>query len=631
MHVVTEVDASGALLARNAYNTEFDGYMAFFDVSGVTRTLTGDRSEFIGRNGSLRAPAAMSRAALGGRVGACLDPCGAIQVPLELADGETRTVLFRLGAGRNQNEVVATVRRFRESGAARASFDGVAALWQRLLGAVQVHTPDPALDALVNGWLPYQVIACRMWGRSGFYQSGGAFGFRDQLQDAMALVHAAPELLREHLLLCASRQFHEGDVQHWWHPPLGRGVRTHCSDDYLWLPLATTRYVRATDDWAVLDEEAGFLDGRALNPDEESYYDMPLRSNQRASLYQHCVLAIERGFSLTGARGLPLIGSGDWNDGMNNVGREGRGESVWLGFFLHTIATGFAVLARRRGDDAFASRCEQGAAALARALEEHGWDGHWYRRAWYDDGTPLGSTRSAECRIDSIAQSWAVLSGAGDPTRAAMALDALDEHLVHPEAGLIQLLTPPFDTAPHDPGYIRGYVPGVRENGGQYTHAAIWAVMAFAEAGRTERAWELFDLINPLRHGSAGSFRTWMVEPYVVAADVLAVPPHTGRGGWTWYTGAAGWMYRLIVESLLGIHREGDALVFAPRLPRAWPEARLTYRCGDGGYRITLRHAAAGAASGITLDGSALEGMRLPLDPGPGTHEVEVVAAAATA
>ncbi|MBN8728461.1 MAG: cyclic beta 1-2 glucan synthetase [Xanthomonadales bacterium] len=626
MHVVTEVDATGALLARNAYNTEFDGYMAFFDVSGVRRTLTADRTEFIGRNGSLRAPAAMRRAALGGRVGAGHDPCGAIQVPLELADGETRTVLFRLGAGRNQDETVATIRRFRESGAARASFDGVAALWQRMLGAVQVQTPDPALDALVNGWLPYQVIACRMWGRSGFYQSGGAFGFRDQLQDAMALVHAAPELLRAQLLLCASRQFHEGDVQHWWHPPLGRGVRTHCSDDYLWLPFATHRYIGASGDWTVLDEEVGFLDGRALNPDEESYYDMPLRSSQRASLYGHCVRAIERGFALTGARGLPLIGSGDWNDGMNNVGREGSGESVWLGFFLYRIATGFAALARHRGDEAFAVRCEEGAAALRNALEEHGWDGAWYRRAWYDDGTPLGSTQSEECRIDSIAQSWSVLSGAGDPERTRLALDSLDEHLVHPEAGLIQLLTPPFDTAPHDPGYIRGYVPGVRENGGQYTHAAIWAVMAFAEAGRTELAWELFDLINPLRHGSADSFETWKVEPYVVAADVLAVPPHTGRGGWTWYTGAAGWMYRLIVESLLGIHREGDALAFRPHLPRTWPEAVVTYRFGDGTYRITLRHGN-GAATRVILDGEPLEGARLPMTRDGGTHEVEVLAA----
>ena len=631
MHVVTEVDATGALLARNAYNTEFDGYVAFLDVSGVTRTLTADRTEFIGRNGSLRAPAAMRRAALGGRVGACLDPCGAIQVPLELADGETRVVLFRLGAGRTQADAVATIRRFRQSGAARASFDGVSALWRRMLGAVQVRTPDHTLDALVNGWLPYQVVACRLWGRSGFYQSGGAFGFRDQLQDAMALVHAAPESLRAQLLLCASRQFPEGDVQHWWHPPLGRGVRTHCSDDYLWLPLATSRYIGATGDWAVLDEEAGFLDGRALNPDEESYYDMPLRSSERASLYRHCVLAIERGFALTGARGLPLIGSGDWNDGMNNVGRGGRGESVWLGFFLFRVATDFVALARRQGDEAFASRCAECAAALGRAIDAHAWDGGWYRRAWYDDGTPLGSTRSRECRIDSIAQSWAVLSGAADPKRAQRALDALDARLVRPGAGLIQLLDPPFDHAPHDPGYIRGYVPGVRENGGQYTHAAIWAVMAFAEAGRIERAWELFSLINPLRHGDAESFDTWKVEPYVVAADVLAVPPHTGRGGWTWYTGAAGWMYRLIVESLLGLHREGATLVFTPRLPRAWPEALVSYRFGEGTYRIRLRHAVDTPGVRVVLDGELLDGPRLPLSDAQADHDVEVLAARAPA
>ncbi|GAA0714799.1 GH36-type glycosyl hydrolase domain-containing protein [Dokdonella soli] len=625
MHVVTEIDASGALLARNAYNAEFADRVAFFDVDDAQRTLTGDRSEFIGRNGNMRQPAAMGRVSLSGRVGARLDPCGAIQIPLELADSESRTLIFRLGAGRDQTEATATVRRFRRSGSARNSFEASNARWAQLLGAVVVDTPDHALNALANGWLLYQVISCRLWGRSGFYQSGGAFGFRDQLQDAMALVHAAPHLLRAQIVLCASRQFREGDVQHWWHPPGGRGVRTRCSDDYLWLPLATGRYLRASGDWNVLDEQANFLDGRALNPGEESYYDMPLRSNESADLYQHCARAIEHGLRL-GVHGLPLMGSGDWNDGMNNVGHEGRGESVWLGFFLYRVLVDFTDIAAHRGDTAFVMRCRDAAQALKDAIDRHAWDGEWYLRAYFDDGTPLGTAKGDECRIDSIAQSWSVLSGAGDPQRAGLALDALDRHLVKPEAKLIELLEPPFDKSSLDPGYIRGYVPGVRENGGQYTHAAVWAVMAFAEAGRTERAWELFDLINPVRHGtSPAAIATWMVEPYVAAADVLAVPPHTGRGGWTWYTGSAGWMYRLIVESLLGIHREADMLILAPRLPAAWPALSITYRFETTTYAIEIRRDTEVAGMHVTVDGSAHAGTRIALIDDGAAHRIELL------
>jgi cellobiose phosphorylase len=625
MHVVTEIDTSGAMLARNAYNSEFDELVAFFDVDDAQRTLTGDRSEFIGRNSSMRAPAAMRRMSLSGRVGACLDPCGAIQVPLELADGETRTLLFRLGAGRDRADAGTLIRRFRRSGSARASFEATGARWTQLLGAVVVDTPDHALNALANGWLLYQVISCRLWGRSGFYQSGGAFGFRDQLQDVMALVHAAPELLRAQLVLCASRQFREGDVQHWWHPPAGRGVRTQCSDDYLWLPLAVCRYVRASADWAVLDERAQFLDGRPLNPGEESYYDMPMRSTESADLYQHCVRAIEHGLRL-GVHGLPLMGSGDWNDGMNNVGRQGRGESIWLGFFLHYVLDEFAEVARHRGDAAFVKRCETAAAKMKTALERDGWDGAWYRRAYFDDGTPLGTASAQECRIDSIAQSWSVISGVGAPERTALALDALDAHLVKPDARLIELLEPPFDHPARDPGYIRGYVPGVRENGGQYTHAAIWAIMAFAEAGRVERAWELFDMINPVRHGSSpANIATYMVEPYVAAADVLAVAPHVGRGGWTWYTGSAGWMYRLIVESLLGLHRDGDVLVLQPRLPQAWPATSMTYHFNASTYQIETRREPAAVPLRVLLDGVELQDARVPLDGNGDTHRVDVI------
>ncbi len=621
MHVTTELDPrSGALVARNPFHPEFGDWVAFFDVDEPARTLTGDRLEFIGRNGNLTRPAAMERTRLSGRVGALMDPCGAIQIPFELEDGQSREIIFRLGAAGSTEEATALILQLRKTGSARAALTAVGEQWRHLLGAIEVQTPDPALDALANGWLVYQVIACRMWGRSGYYQSGGAFGFRDQLQDAMALVHAAPQLLRAQLLLCASRQFKEGDVQHWWHPPAGRGVRTRCSDDYLWLPLATCRYVACSSDVAVLDATEGFLDGRALNLDEESYYDLPLRWDTRMSLYEHCVRAIEHGLRF-GPHGLPLIGSGDWNDGMNNVGPHGRGESVWLGFFLHRVLLDFAPLARLRGDMAFAARCDEAAAQLRANLETHGWDGAWYRRAYFDDGTPLGTATNAECRIDSIAQSWAALSGAATDERVAQALDALQAQLVRPQARLIQLLQPPFDSAELDPGYIRGYVPGVRENGGQYTHAAIWAVMACVEAGRTEQAWQLFDLINPVRHAlTPEEVDTYKVEPYVVAADVYAVAPHTGRGGWTWYTGSAGWMYRLTIESLLGIRREGTMLRIDPRLPAHWPGFRCTYRYGSSTYRINI--VASGSAS------AAVGGTTVALVDDGAEHAIEIVIAA---
>ena len=439
----------------------------------------------------------------------------------------------------------------------------------------------------------------------------------------MALVHADASLLRDQIVLSASRQFIEGDVQHWWHPPAGRGVRTQCSDDFLWLPLATARYTAATADDAVLDERIGFLEGRLLNDGEESYYDMPLRSPQTADLYEHCRRAIERGLR-TGAHGLPLIGSGDWNDGMNTVGRQGRGESAWLGFFLYHVLTEFEPIAQRRGDGAFAQRCRDHAERLKQALEENAWDGDWYLRAYFDDGEPLGSARNRECRIDAISQSWAKLSGAGSPVRVERALDAVDNQLVDAQGKLIRLLAPPFDTAEPDPGYIRGYVPGVRENGGQYTHAAVWTVMAFFAAGRVERAWQLFDMINPLQHAqNPGDVETYKVEPYVIAADVLAVAPHIGRGGWTWYTGAAGWMYRLIVESMLGLHKTGQRLLLRPNLPAQWPTLEIDYRFGEALYRIRIVREGQGL-SGIEVDGVMQDDMTLALEPAPAVHDVLV-------
>ena len=626
MHVVTEIDAgSGTVLARNSYNPEFSENVAFFDVDDVTRTISGDRAEFIGRNGSLRNPAALTRSRLSGKVGAAMDPCAAIQVPFELADGQSREIIFRLGVGRGTEDASRLVQVYRKSGMARATLDAVKAYWKHTLGAVQISTPDQSIDFLANGWLIYQTLACRLWARSGFYQSGGAFGYRDQLQDAMALVHAAPNLLREHLLRAASRQFVEGDVQHWWHPPLGRGVRSRCSDDFLWLALATCRYVTTTGDWEVLTETAPYLEGRSLGPDEESYYDLPLRSVERTSLYQHCVRAIERGLAF-GEHGLPLMGSGDWNDGMNNVGAHGKGESVWLGFFLFEILTTFVTIADRHGDSAFARRCQGEAQTLRANLDAHAWDGRWFRRAYFDDGTPLGSSSNAECQIDSIAQSWSVLSGAAPMSRAGPAMEALDKRLIDREHALVQLLAPPFDKGSLNPGYIRGYVPGVRENGGQYTHSAVWAAMAFAKLGDAERAWEVTQMINPVKHSaSLQSASKYRAEPFVVAADIYGVAPHIGRGGWTWYTGSAGWTYRLILESLLGITREGDHLKIRPCLPKNWPSVQVHYRFKETLYRIEVRQGGDGSSARLALDGIDVHGDSFALIDDRAAHTVEIV------
>ncbi|WP_430233219.1 GH36-type glycosyl hydrolase domain-containing protein [Nitrosomonas communis] len=632
MHVITEVDpSSGALFAQNPYNTEFAGRVAFFDADEVDRSISCDRAEFIGRNGSLKNPAAMTRTRLSGKVGAELDPCAAIQVGFDLADGQEREIIFRLGqAGRRgADDARNLVYRFRGSTAAHAALEAVWQYWNHTLGAVQVETPEPSLNVLANGWLVYQTLACRLLARSGYYQSGGAFGFRDQLQDVMALIHAEPQRVREHLLLCAAHQFVEGDVQHWWHPPSSRGVRTHCSDDYLWLPLAVCRYVLSTGDTGVLDESVPFLEGRPVSPEEDSYYDLPGHSTESASLYQHCVRAIRHGLAF-GEHGLPLMGSGDWNDGMNLVGIHGKGESVWLGFFLYKVLTRFAVLAQQQGDVPFAEQCRHEAEQLRQRIEQNAWDGAWYRRAYFDDGTALGSATNTECQIDSISQSWSVLSGAGESEHSRVSMDAVYARLVRHDYALIQLLNPPFDKSSLDPGYIKGYVPGVRENGGQYTHAAIWTVMAFAALGDSQRAWELLTMINPVNHGkSAADVAIYKVEPYVVTADVYAVSPHAGRGGWSWYTGSAGWMYRLIVESLLGLRLDVDKLHFAPCLPASWQAFKLHYRYRETVYHITVSQAEAGDAAQssvmrITVDGIERPDKVIPLIDDRKDHTVEI-------
>ena len=637
MHIVTETDpASGALFARNAYGRECGNRVVFAQVSEPERCITGNRTEFLGRNGTLTRPAAMRRKRLSGKAGAGLDPCAAIQTQIELGEGQEREIVFVFGAARDTNEALYFIERFGGRSGARQALEAVWEHWNHTLGAVQVETPDAALDVLANGWLVYQTLSCRLWGRSGYYQSGGAYGFRDQLQDTMALLHTTPWLAREQLLRCGERQFQQGDVQHWWHPPNGQGVRTHFSDDYLWLPYATCRYVSATGDTGVLDQPLHFLEGRELNAEEEAYYDQPQRSAEAASLYEHCVRAIKHGLRF-GAHQLPLMGCGDWNDGMNLVGRDGRGESVWLAWFLYENLQLFAVLAQSRNDSAFADSCTAQAAALRLHIEANAWDGDWYRRAYFDDGTPLGSAQNEECQIDSTSQSWAVISGGGDPDRARQAMAAVGQRLVRRDDQLIQLLAPPFDRSTQEPGYIKGYVPGVRENGGQYTHAAIWATTALAMQGDTERAWEWFAMLNPIHHSSnAEAVARYKVEPYVMCADIYGMAPHTGRGGWTWYTGAAGWMYRLIVETLLGLHLEVDRLRIAPCIPAAWPGYKIHYCYRDTYYHIVVKRLGTSAIPMIRLhiEGATIEGMTvdaagraqawLPLVDDRRHHQVDV-------
>jgi len=625
LHIQTEVDLkTGALMARNFYNPDFSGQIAFVDV-GEARTLTGDRKEFIGQNGNLSQPAAMKRTRLSGKVGAGFDPCGAVQVTFDLADGQDRETRFRLGFAHNKEEMLQLVLRFQKPGAIREALENVWTYWNHTLGTVNVDTPDPSVNVMANGWLLYQTLSSRVWARSGFYQSGGAYGFRDQLQDVMSLVHAEPAIIRKQILRAASRQFHEGDVQHWWHPPMGRGVRTHSSDDYLWLPYVTCRYVSCVADTGILDEIVPFLEGRMLHSDEESLYDMPGRSDESATLYEHCVRSIRNGLKF-GTHGLPLMGYGDWNDGMNLVGSGGCGESVWLAFFLYDVLTKFSKLAILHKDEDFANSCLAQAAEIQKNIELSAWDGEWYRRAYFDNGEPLGSKSNEECRIDSLPQSWSVISGAGNQQRSISAMEQVNKQLVHHNEKLIQLFAPPFNKSNLNPGYIKGYVPGVRENGGQYTHGAVWVAMAFALMGETDRSWELFGLLNPVQHSkTAKQVSIYKVEPYVMAADVYACAPHIGRGGWTWYTGSSSWTYLLLVETLLGIQRSGSNLNLHPLLPQGWNRYKVHYRFGQSVYHITFNRLVDKSSARLILDGKGLLSKTvLPLEDDGKKHFVEM-------
>lgn len=615
-----------ALFAQNTFDPGFAGRVAFCALSEPLSGYTDDRRAFIGRNGTPADPHGLRVAALGQHAGAGIDPCAVLQCRLTLEPGERRELAFVLGAAEGDAEASRLAAEYRRPARAAQAVARARAAWAERLSVITVRTPEPSFDALLNHWTLYQALSCRMWARSALYQSGGAYGFRDQLQDALALVYAEPGLAREHILRAAARQFTEGDVQHWWHPHSGRGVRTRFSDDMAWLPYVADRYVRVTGDRSVLDAYVPFLAMRPLEPHEHEVYDLPQVTDEHASLYEHGRRALDRACT-TGAHGLPLIGIGDWNDGMNRVGVEGRGESVWLAWFLVATLRAFAEHAEKRGDAGVADDFRRRADAYAAAVEAHGWDGAWYRRAFFDDGTPLGSAAGAECRIDAIAQSWSVISGAGDPARQEQAMRSFEEHLVREDARLILLLAPPFDQTPLDPGYIKGYLPGVRENGAQYTHAALWGVLATALQGRADRAFELFQMINPLTHTrTPEDVATYKVEPYAVAADVYAADGHLGRGGWTWYTGSASWMYRVGIETLLGLTKRGDVLYIDPRVPRHWPAYVIEYRYGESLYAITVRDPGAvdrGAAS-VHLDGVALEGPGIPLVDDGARHDVVV-------
>ncbi len=598
--LITHVDSeTGAMFARNPWSLNNAGQIAFVDLLGLQSAWTADRREFLGDNGSMAAPMALvSAEKLSGRCGAALDPCAALQCEIWLESGESVELVALLGQADSEDEARKWVTRYRGADL-DAVLDEVKANWEKTLGTIQVKTPDRAMDLMLNGWLQYQTIACRMWARSAFYQASGAYGFRDQLQDSMALMFSMPEVARAQLLRAASRQFPEGDVQHWWLPKTGQGVRTRISDDKVWLAYAAANYVLRSGDETVLEEPLAFLEGPALLDGEHDAFYQPTLSTETASLFEHCARGLDLCLDLTGEHGLPLMGTGDWNDGMSRVGELGRGESVWLGWLLLRTLALFEPMARER-DPVRAERWRQHAGDLAKAIEAHAWEGQWYRRATFDDGTWLGTTDSEACQIDSIAQSWAVLSEAAVPDRAAKAMASFDRMLVRHNDRLALLFTPPFDAPSRDPGYIKGYPPGLRENGGQYTHAAMWAVLAYARQGDGDKAADLFALLNPINHArTPEAIERYQVEPYVVAADVYSVAPHVGRGGWTWYTGSAAWMYRAGIEGILGLQREGRAVALSPCIPLAWPGFEARLHLDDTHYYILVEHRS-GLGQGVT-------------------------------
>nr|WP_246807158.1 glycosyl transferase [Ensifer sp. ENS05] len=615
-----------ALVAKNLWSSAFPEKLAFAASSLEPQSFTCDRREFLGRNGSIAQPLGLRSHGPSGGVGNLIDPCAAFTVELSILPGESTELVFVLGQADNRDEMHRLIRDYADPRLSRRSLAAVRERWDKLLGSVTVRTPDAAFDIMMNRWLLYQVLVCRIWARTGFYQSGGAYGFRDQLQDVMALVHCAPEETRAHILRAASRQFEEGDVQHWWHPPSGVGVRTRMTDDLYFLPYVVQYYAQVTGDFALLDEHVPFISSPTLADDQEESFGLPEISRETESLYEHCCRALERGLRV-GSHGIPLMGTGDWNDGMNKVGAEGRGESVWNGWFFVTVLKSFATVASARGDQVRAAWCNECSETLRASLEAHAWDGAWYRRAYFDDGTPLGSSANDECQIDAIPQAWAVISGAADTRRATKGMQAVWQRLVRSEDKLIQLFDPPFDSGPLQPGYIKGYVPGIRENGGQYTHAAAWVVLATAMLGDADRAFRLWSMLNPINHAlSRKEAEHYKVEPYVVSADIYGAAPHTGRGGWTWYTGSAAWLYRVGLEAILGIRRQGDCLFIEPCVPSTWPSYEVDIRFGTTLYRISVsRGTQGGHEYHLSVDGDDLTSRSVPLVDDGSDHVVRLV------
>ena len=629
--VVTEINSeTGAIFAQNPWSEQFGERVAFADLNGQQTAWSCDRTEFLGRDGAMDRPLAlMFGVPLSSRVGAGLDPCGALQMQVKLDVAGTTEIVFFLGESATKADAQSLLVKYRKADL-DAVFAAVTQQWQDILGVVQVKTPDRALDILLNCWLPYQTLSCRVWARTAFYQASGAYGFRDQLQDVMALCVSRPEIARAHILTAAGRQFVEGDVQHWWLPESGRGVRTRVSDDRGWLVYVVAHYIQTTGDVAVLDEIVPFLAGPVLKQGERDAFFQPANTGAKASLFEHCALALDKSLE-TGAHGLPLMGTGDWNDGLDGVGEGGKGESVWLGWFLYAALTAFTDLAEQHDDPRRAAAWRQQAATLKRSLAREAWDGDWYRRAFFDDGSPLGSVSNDECRVDSIAQSWAVISGAAEPARAARAMAALDKYLVIRDDKLLLLFTPPFNNPARNPGYIKGYPSGIRENGGQYTHGAVWAALAFAMQGDGDRAGELLSMLNPIHHAdSPTGIHRYKVEPYVICADLYSEPPHVGRGGWTWYTGSAGWMYRVALEGLLGFRLQGGNLELDPCIPSTWPGFEIVFRYRSARYEITVenpRSVCRGVISAI-LDGAVMaesEKIIIPLADDGVTHRLLLI------
>lgn len=626
MHLISSQTDTGTLVIVNPYNREFPDQLFFMDTSADERTVSGDRKEFFGMGG-VDAPEALKHAQLSGALGAGYDPCGALQVKVSIPANATRELVFLLGAAPPAEKLSDSINRFRSLESAYGALEAVKQFWREKLQTIQVKTPDLSMDIMLNGWLTYQVISCRLWARTGFYQAGGAFGFRDQLQDCLSIAAIWPEIARNQILKHARHQFIEGDVLHWWHEPAGKGTRTRMSDDYLWLTYITADYIKITGDWNILKEEIPFLEDEILKDHEDERYCMPRTSRETASLYTHCIRAIDHALKF-GSHGLPLIGGGDWNDGMNTVGNHGKGESVWLGWFVCSTLQKFLPICRQMDDGDLADRYSVLRNTLIEAIEAHGWDGNWYKRAFFDNGEPLGSANNRECKIDSLAQSWAVISKAADPARAKKAMASMEDYLVMREAGLIKLLTPPFNDGDMEPGYIKGYVPGVRENGGQYTHAAAWVVAAFAVMGDGDKALELFGLINPINHARTDrEVSIYKVEPYVMAADVYSEHPHIGRGGWTWYTGSASWMAKAGLESILGFYKNGESLKIDPCIPQKWSAYSLAYTYQQTRYEIAVKNpeGLCRGVSQVTLDGEILKDNSIRLINDQRVHSVEVL------